>query len=395
MAKLTLDLAPETLIWARESIGMTVEEAADKANIAAMDIRFWEVGAIGYGPTVPQLRRLAQTYKRPIAALLYDEPPKHQDKLPDMRVLSGQTPEDWSPSLHGGFRRALFQREAAIEVFGEDFARVDEFPAINLSDPIERAAATISDWLGLDTTAFTGDNSVTSMRLRDLSFRIEQRGVLVLQMQSVRLSEMRGFAIPDRPFPVIAINGADAPNAKKFTLLHELVHILLGEAALCTMVDIRRSNHRQEWEVERFCNRVSAAVLMPRKRVIDQPLVEGTSANTLWSEDDLKFTASAFGVSTEAMYVRLVGLGLASEDQYWAWRQQNKEKFEGDSAKEKRDSDSGGPTYQRMKVRDFGRNYVLRMISAFRDREIDESEVSTFLDVKFDGLDRLQAEAEI
>lgn len=362
-----------------------------------MDLRFWEEGAIGYGPTVSQLRRLANVYKRPIAAFLYDAPPKQQERLPDMRILGGHSIASWSPALHGAYRRALYQREAAIEVFGEEPIVLSAMPTVNLTDPPEKAALTISNWLGADVGPVVSDTSIVSMKLRDLSLRIEERGILVLQVQSVALEEMRGFAISERPYPAIAVNGADATNAKKFTILHELVHILLGADALCTMSETAKPSGHDHVTVERYCNRVGAAVLMPRALVLAQQEVDKAGPTSSWSEESLKGLAEKFRVSTEAMYVRLVGLGRASESEYWSWRESRAARYDSlssDADESTASPSSGGPTYQRMKVRDYGRFFVLRMIAAFRRREIDESEVTTYLDVKFDGLDKLQLEAE-
>jgi Zn-dependent peptidase ImmA (M78 family) len=62
---------------------------------------------------------------------------------------------------------------------------------------------------------------------------------------------------------VVALNTRDAPQARTFTLLHELAHIALrtGEA-LCDLTEQTPADAR----VEVFCNHVAGAALQPRDR---------------------------------------------------------------------------------------------------------------------------------
>ena len=62
----------------------------------------------------------------------------------------------------------------------------------------------------------------------------EAAGVLVFQFAKVTLEEARGLSLLEWPLPVVGINSKEAvPEAKVFTLLHELVHLMLacGRAA--------------------------------------------------------------------------------------------------------------------------------------------------------------------
>jgi len=64
---------PDLLIWARESAGFTKEDAANKLRIKLQRLEDWEAGASR--PTIKQLRKLGQLYKRPIAVFYLDEKP--------------------------------------------------------------------------------------------------------------------------------------------------------------------------------------------------------------------------------------------------------------------------------------------------------------------------------
>ena len=69
-------IQPAVLRWARESIGMSVEDVALKLKRPPEDIRAWE-SADATAPTYAQLETLAyKVLKRPLAVFFLPEPPK-------------------------------------------------------------------------------------------------------------------------------------------------------------------------------------------------------------------------------------------------------------------------------------------------------------------------------
>lgn len=385
MASLNVAVVPEVLIWARESIGLTQEQAAAKIDVFPSRIQFWEEG---HGdPTIAQLRRLADAYQRPLASFLLSEPPAAADAVPDFRLLSGSRDRAWSPELHTAYRRVTMQREVSIELADLQ----DETPAplgivLGLDRDPEESGELIRAWLGALaqplSTRGSGSPLGTWISL------VEARSILVTQVRGVQLDEMRGLSISDQPFPVIVINGKDGRGGKLFTLLHEVVHVLLRSGGLCDLREGRGDARTSTEQVERYCNRVAAVALMPQSLLVSDRRVASASASTSWTDGDLRDLANRFGVSDEAMLLRLVTIRRASEDDY----RRRRKLFLGIYAarREKEVRTGGGPNYYRMKIRDFGRRYVTSVLGAYRQEEINGSEVADYLDMKLDHVAKLE-----
>ena len=65
---------PALLVWARERSGLKLEQVAQKLKLDPGLVSGWESGA--ERPTIPQVRRLGEIYKRPLAVFFLPEPPQ-------------------------------------------------------------------------------------------------------------------------------------------------------------------------------------------------------------------------------------------------------------------------------------------------------------------------------
>ncbi len=88
-------------------------------------VQQWESGDVR--PTIAQLRSAAAAYKRPLAVFFLPEPPVTFDAMRDFRRHPDAGAGQWSPELHGEYRRALRQRDNAIEL-----AELDDDPPSTL-----------------------------------------------------------------------------------------------------------------------------------------------------------------------------------------------------------------------------------------------------------------------
>ena len=99
---------PQMVAWARNRAGLTIGEAAEKfTHVAA-----WEAGTSF--PTYPQLERLADEFKLPVAAFFFPEPPT----LPPIRESFRTLPDTEFDQIPRQVRFMLRKAKGATDQFG-------------------------------------------------------------------------------------------------------------------------------------------------------------------------------------------------------------------------------------------------------------------------------------
>ena len=88
------------LEWGRTSAGLSVEEAARKVALSVDRLEAWE--SEDSQPTIKQLRKLANAYKRPLSVFYLPERPRDFQALRDFRRLPGQVAGRLSSAIRLG-----------------------------------------------------------------------------------------------------------------------------------------------------------------------------------------------------------------------------------------------------------------------------------------------------
>ena len=378
---------PPVLRWARESVNLTPLAAARKMKLPDDRVEQWEAGSAT--PTIAQLRKATEVYKRPLAVFFLSEPPTDFDAMRDFRRHQEAKAGEWSPELHGEYRRAIAQREAAL-----DLAEIDDAPPPTTwrleplpGDDEEIAAAARSLLLSQSPLSLPKSIGTKYEHLNTWTAALEEAGVLVMATSGGRVatSEMRAFSLYDDVLPVIMVNSRDAARGRLFSLLHEYAHLLLHTGGLCdTVTDTKATNADRALEAR--CNAIAAAILMPPGLVLAGPEVAGRRAlPDSWDYPTLREAAAPYGVSAEAFARRLLTLGRISPNFYQARRAE----FLAAYAREEDQATTGGGNWYRITARDLGKAFVRRIADARRRRVIDSYTAASFLNVKVDQIDRL------
>ena len=386
-------IKPELLIWARQSAGFSLDAAAAKLRVSEDRLRSWEMGEAR--PTIAQLRTAAKVYKRPLAIFYLPEPPLDFQPLRDYRRVPDAQLGQLSPGLLAVIRRAHAVREAALELRELADEPVDPAPKLDegTTDP-ERYGAAARALLGV-TLAQQAGWSDPRRALNAWLDAVSGLDVLVLQAQSIPVQEMRGFSISTDRLPVVVLNGGDFPRGRIFTLLHEFAHVLRHADGVCDVLPRRQARGPAD-EIEIFCNQVAAAALMPLDAFRAEPTLQNSPAEGRWSEGIIRDLSEKYSVSQEAIVRRLYSVGLAD----WDFLQDKEAEYRAayqafrEEQKRKRDEEerSGGPSYYRMKVRDLGRGFIESALDAYYRRAITGSDLSEYLEIKLNGLPKLEAE---
>lgn len=384
---------PSVMRWARESIGLTPVAAARKIGVPDSRVAEWESGE--QRPTVAQLRHAARVYRRPLGVFFLPEPPADFDTMRDFRRHREARAGEWSPELHGEYRRALVQRENALELADiEDASTPTTWRIEQLPDDDEQLAAVARKALLSSAPLPLPAHAGTPYdHLNTWIAALEEAGVLVLATSrgGVSTREMRAFSLYFDVLPVIVVNGSDAPRGRLFSLLHEFAHLVLHTGGPCdTVTDTRATSPDRALEAR--CNALAASMLAPRESVLSDPsLARQRMSAEPWSYDSLRTAAAPFGISAEAFLLRLVALGLVDRQIYDSRR----EEFLAAYASEAARTQARGGNWYRNTARDRGKGYVRRVADAHRRRVIDSYTAASFLDVKVDQIDRLAEAAAL
>ena len=262
------EVNPEILTWARETAGLTQEEAARKLGFK--DARKWtateRLNAYESGEDDPSrsvLVNMAKQYHRPLLTFYLSKPPRKGERGADFRTL----PADRSAkdeAILDALIRDVQARQSMVRAVLRDEDEAVPLPFVGsrkMSDGSQAALKSLRSLLGIEREDYY------AQRNADAAFALlrnaaEDAGVFVLlkgnlgtHHTAIDTEVFRGFSIADGIAPFVIINEYDAKSAWSFTLLHELVHLILGQTGI--------SGTHPENDIERFCDDVAGRFLLP------------------------------------------------------------------------------------------------------------------------------------
>lgn len=381
MKRIEAMVKPELLVWARESAGLSQAVAAKKAQVKTERLASWERGE--NRPTINQLRKLGNAYKRPIAVFYLPKPPKDFQAMRDFRRLPGQVAGVETPALRLEIRKAHYRREIALSLFESLGEKPPHFRLTgSIDDNPEDLASRIREALSLtheEQTSWRQHYKALNGWRRSL----ERCGVLVFQASGVEVTEMRGFSLADDALPVVVVNVKDHPHGRIFSMLHELAHLSLRREGLCDLVE-DASRPPEEQQIEIFCNRLAGAIAMPADQVLAEPLVQDQE-NEVWSDEKLSELSMTFSVSREAMLRRLLTLDRTTREFYQTKRRQFLKEYERSEKKKE-----GFAPPDRRAVSAAGPAFVRLVLDSFYQEKITSSDVSDYLEVKLKWMPKIE-----
>jgi len=383
MAYLEATPTPSVLAWARKTAGMSAEFAAGKAKVKVEQLFSWEAGT--GKPSIPQLRKLAAVYRRPLAAFYLPEPPKRFQVMHDFRQLRvGTTSFEESPKLVFEIRKAYDRREWALELMRD----IDETPpnfeaTAGIREDVEQVATRLRQTIKASLTE-QSHWKLDHEAFKQWRLLAERAGILTMQATEIRLDEARGFSVSTKPLPVVVVNIKDAPRGRIFTLLHEIAHLMLNEGGICDLHDA---------DIEAYCNRVAGAALFPREAMLGCATVrEHRKGNPDWTDLELQTLSRQFGGSREAALVRLLTLNLTTQAFYDRMRKEFVKRYE-QNQKQKEQQAGFAPPHV-VAIASAGPLFTSLVVENLNRDNITASDVSDYLQIRAKHLKELQASSQ-
>ena len=359
----------DVLVWARESIVLSRNKAAERIKISVKCLEQLENGT--KFPSMLELKAMSKIYKRSIATLLLKKPPQEKALPKDRRTVNSEEIGNFSEKTILAVRKARafvnslaeLKKEFNIPLTSFDYtAKIWDDPKV-IAQKL-RNELKLSEVKEIESAADALDIYIR---------QLESFGIAVFQI-SLTQDNLRGFSLVDEQMPVIVLKrGGETSTAKNFTLFHELGHILLNEGGLC---DITFTPNSQE--IEKWCNAFAAEILVPSHELLKLENVVKHRINNVfvWQNKELVEIGNSFHVGPLVILRRLLENKLTTNDFYekkhLSW---NKPSFGRSKTPE-------GRNIPKETIKEKGFNYLSLAFNAYDKNKIDLKDLSDFIGVK-------------
>ncbi|PQJ11882.1 hypothetical protein CJD36_008795 [Flavipsychrobacter stenotrophus] len=387
MAEPTLiKIEPSILVWARTSLGLTVDEVAKKMGKRVEQILAWEKGE--EIPTYVQLEKLAyEVYKRPLAIFFMQQAPNDESLKRDFRTLSTQDIESIPADVRYVVRKVKSHQMSLEELFSSDnpydIQGLTKKFKFDIGERDKNKVKQIRELLKLD-------DGIRATNSQDEFFTfcrnaLAKSGVFVFQYPFGEIS-IRGFCLHHEEFPAIVANSKDTSAAKLFTIFHELCHLL------CDGGDVffeskNKQAVAQSQKIEQFCNWFAAELLLPDTLVADNNVLIKVIHNTREiPEVELNNFAKGFKVSSEVLLRKLVSLGYVDPEYYSYMRDIWTDRWKKHQNDKKESAKKGGPTHFTTRVSQMGKPYVQTVLDSYFGGKIGVYEAADYLNTKIKNI---------
>ncbi len=397
---------PNILVWAHETAGLTLKEAATKINVVEHSLERIERGE--KAPSHSMLLRMADKYRRPLLTFYLENIPIESNYGADFRGFSEQiTPKD--KALIAALLRYA---KASQQMIGATLELEEECVSLpfvgwlrrkwNLSTETESLEhelqqMTRDQYELLVQDALCGLNMVLGDRctrekyheqtdplsaFKLLRSSCEHSGIFVVLKGNLgsgqsRLSPnlFRAFVISDDIAPFMVINKEDSIPARAFSVLHEIIHLLLDQTGV--------SNIKKVNPIEKFCNYVVGEWLLPMELIMEEEI--GSQQDVSKLKEVIDQVSQQRNLSHTMVALRLLQEQVISQvsfsqlEVYYAqeWEKSQQRKRKRQKIKERR-----GPNYYHVRRSELGNallQFTKRMIQS---ENLTVSKAATILSVK-------------
>jgi Zn-dependent peptidase ImmA (M78 family) len=301
-----LAIKPQALTAIREARGFSERDVASALALSVQQVRELESG--DDLPTKGIVSRLAELFFVP-HSLFFTNNVSLKKNIADFRTTRNAPAKIGKAGL-----KQITQCSELQDLLLEIIPKLNlQFFSTNLrlavQDDIDQASELVSNFLDLDANKFFEESD--PIKLFALARKIIEKKKIGVISHRLASETFRGFCLAEKQqVPIIFINTFDqTAKTKLFTLVHELVHVFIRRDGIS-------DPFKSDTNIERFCNGVTARVLMPERRFrqIFQEFRATKDAVAL-----TRLISESLGVSLHAVALRIEELGLRANF-YEEWR---------------------------------------------------------------------------
>lgn len=221
-------------------------------------------------PTYNKVLEISRATGIPLGYFFLKKPPKEDISLVNYRTIKSIELKQPSRALQTTILdMELIQDWLNKQLIKDGYDKNDYVKSLNVDTDIITLSQIVRKKLSIKMDWFisckTAEDSFKFLRKA-----ISDSGIIVMTNGIVRnntskplsIDEFRAFALIDDYAPLIFINTNDSINGRLFSLLHEYIHIGLGENSL---YNDRCSCQNEISKTEQICNAVAAEILVPQE----------------------------------------------------------------------------------------------------------------------------------
>lgn len=338
--------------------------------------------------TFNDISDIAKELNIPTGLLLLEKPIDFGSRRPKFRTLNGD-----GVKLKDSLRDTILDMEEKQAFLRQEVE--NELPFIaqfSLNSSVDEVVQAIRHSLKLEENFMLSLKDTTEAR-KYLREKITSIGVFVFfngvvggdTHRPLDEKEFRGFVLSDKKAPIIFVNQRDSENARVFTLMHELVHLFIGEEEILTneMADIVEANGYSFSKTEAFVNKITSEILAP-KTVLTHLLEK---ENFFGTDDKLAVIdkiARKMKVSRSVIVRRLLTISIIDKPQFEEMNEALKERYLSP-----RRQGSGGD-YKNKILFQIDRRFFSYVQQALMQRRISYTEAFKVIGVSYKGYKRLE-----
>jgi len=369
----------DMLVWARDGMGLSIDQAASAIGVSVDNLKLAESGERPL--TLNQLRIAADRYGCPFGYFYFSKPPYENTykEIPDYRIEPGLFGLEHY-RLNIEIKKVRDRRLIYLELLNSGDIEFEPFKPI-LTTHIPNAGSFVREHLGISSSDI--ESLPYSKVYSYWKSKIENVGVLVYESRYIpKESGVIGAALYYDLLPIILIKrGSETNKRKLFTLIHEYAHLIKGHSALhdaqAQTID-RFSTSKSGLETE--CNLLAAEILVPSESF------HSLEYQQLSPEEMMEKLSERYKVTFTTAAVCLKRFGLLSQSQF-LYLLEIRRKASATKTKSRK-----GPVripQETLMRLDLGRPMFNAVIDAYSSGTIDVFDASKILNLRVNKIDNL------